>query len=99
MAEEPTLLLKIGGEGGHVKIFQNTTTFTYHSDESSLKEFLPEKEWNDIEFEHDESFPTLEAAIGRINIHLLAYAKGILYINPEKEFDIKIAIHKRIKDI
>ena len=100
MNKEQTLLLKIGSEGGCVEIFQNSDeSYIYHSDESSLKEFLNEDEWNDIEFDHIKEYTTLEQAIEKISLNLLAHAKGILYINPEKEFDIKLAIHKRIKDL
>ena len=60
---------------------------------------MNEDEWNDIEFEHIKEYTTLEQAIEKISLNLLAHAKGILYINPEKEFDIKLAIHKRIKDL
>ena len=100
MNKEQTLLLKIGSEGGCVEIFQNSNeSYTYHSDESSLKDFLNEDEWEDVEFEHINEYATLEEAIERISLNLFAHAKGILYINPEKEFDIKLAIHKRIKDL
>ena len=95
---DPILLLKIGGEGGFIEIYQEGNEYVYHSDESTLKDFLSEEDAKDIELESRERFLSLEASISRINMGVLK--KGIItYINPDNEFDIKLLIHQRVKDL
>ena len=95
---DPILLLKIGGEGGFVEIYQEGEDYVYHSDESTLKEFLPEEEGDDMDFEKRESFPSLDEALSRVNLHFLKHGV-ITYINPDNEFDIKLKIHERIRHL
>lgn len=98
MPKEPVTIIKLGGEGGFVEILQDQDNYIYHSNDSTLKDFLPEDEWDDIDFEKNETFPTLRDAIGRINIELLTHGR-ILYTNPEYVVDVRVAIHERIKNM
>jgi len=87
MKSESQLLLKIHGEGGFIEIYQNRDVYMFHSEDAE-----------DIKFEKHESFSSLEAALLRINIEALR--RGIItYINPDNEFDIKLLIHQRVKDL
>lgn len=98
MKEEPILLLKIGGEGGFIEIYQEGNEYVYHSDESTLKEFLSEEDAKGIKFESREHFSSLEDAVSRVNMDVLQ--RGIItYINDDKAFDIKLLIHQRVKNL
>lgn len=43
MESESQLLLKIGGEGGFIEIYQKGDVYVFHSDESTLKVFFQMK--------------------------------------------------------
>ena len=97
MNEEQTLLLKVGGEGGFVEILQDSNgSFIYHNDQSSYKDFLPHDK-NEID-KDTYTFDTLQEAIGQINLSLLVHGV-ILYADEDMGFDIKLAIHNRIKNL
>lgn len=97
MNEEQTLLLKVGGEGGFVEILQDSNgLFIYHYYLSSYKDFLPHDK-NEVD-KDTYTFDTLQDAISRINLSLLVHGV-ILYADEDMGFDIKLAIHNRIKNL
>lgn len=98
MKADPILLLKIGGEGGFIEIYQEGDVYVYHSDESALKDLLSEEDAKDIEFDSRERFASLEDAISRVNIGALKNGT-ITYINDDMAFEIKLLIHQRVKDL
>lgn len=63
---EPELILKVGGAGGSISVWSvsaedGTRSFVVKTDESTLKEFMDEKEANGLSFK-SETVPLLSFA-------------------------------------